>query len=535
MTGIAVSVYEPDGATLIAHVPHRRNVRFLHELNGDGNGGFDIHLDDALLVRKPALLDGGNIVKMRPTNVVAPVFGWQIEELTEARTTAGERADGFTSVKGRGLRTLFASATLDPEYGLAWNSADDRGFTAASADGPWRITADWAAPLGVAWSADPTARGGWPADWPDPTAQWLWSTDPTLSAAAGRNWFRSTFTLATDGNVGIFATADNVLSLSIDGDVVLESPDPSDPFGWKQMLRVDRALAAGTHVVEAHVDNINWTGLNPGGFICTITTLDSQGIPLVVLRRSDTTNWLCHGYGPPEPGWPAALMLSTALAESQARGEVQVVPLTASFTDTHGTDGVAWTQVHSERFPIGGDLLSMLGRLIELGLDADVNPDLVVDAWERRGTDLSATVRLVPGRDVLSNVPTLRYAQLRNSALVRHGSGWVRVEDVASITARGRRSTSLTLGATDSDVQATQQAQAFFTETATPQVTLPFALSSAGRGPQPYRDFYLGDVVKAPGNDGVYGPARAMSFEATEGADADEGRINWNVALYPEV
>jgi hypothetical protein len=534
VTGIAVAVHDSAGVQ-IARVPRRRGVHFLHEVNGDGLGEFDIHLDDQLLTEKPQLLDEGNVVRMRPTNVGAPVFGWHIEEVVPARTPAGERVDGFVTVRGGGLRTLLAGATLDPEYGLAWNSADDRGFTAASADGPWRVPADWGAPAGVLWSADPTARGGWPQDWPDPAAKWLWSTDPTASAPAGRNWFRAEFTLAAAANVGIFAAADNVLSLSLNGDVVLESPDASDPFGWKQMLRVDRALPAGTHLIEAHVDNIEWTALNPGGFICTVTTLDAQGIPLVVLRRSDTVNWLCHGYGPPEPGWPAALILKTAIEESQARDEVQLAGLTFGFTATHDSDGVAWDDVQSDRFPIGGDLLTMLGRLIELGLDVDVSPDMVVNAWKRRGTDRSETVRLLPGRDVLSNVPTKRYARLRNSALVRHNGGWVRVEDAASIAAHGRRSTSLSLGATDSDVQATQQAQAFFEETARPQITLPFGLSSESGGSQPYRDFGLGDVVSAPDADAQIAAARAMSFEATEGSDATEGSVVWNVALYPEV
>lgn len=530
MTAIAVSVYQPDGTTFIANVPRRRGAQFLDELNGDGHGQFDIHLDDQTLAAHPTLLDGGNIVKMRPTGVAAPVFAWQIEDVTPAQIPQGERADRWASVQGRGVRTLLATGVLYPEHGLAADSADDRGFTAASDTGSWLISADWVTPHGVAQNADPTARGGYPVGWPDGTAQWIWSSDPTLTAAAGRNWFRSTFTLAAATNVGIYATGDNAMSLSLNGDVVLETDDPTDPWSWKTMFYKAIALPAGTYTVAARVDNLAAATLNPGGFLCTIATLDANEIPVTLLRRTDTVNWKVHGYAPPEPGWHAASVLKKAIEESQARTEVQIVPLTLGFTDTLDTASVAWTDIISERFPIGGDLLSMLGRLIELGLDVEVTPALVLNAWVRRGADLSASVRLLPTRSISQSVPSARYGTLRNSAIVRHGTGWVAVEDAASVTAHGRRSTALTLGSADSSTQATQQAQAFFDETAHPQISLPVSLTSVS-GPQPYVDFHLGDTLTAPGFSGALGPARVMSLSATENA---EGVIGWDIVLYPE-
>lgn len=530
MTAIAVSVYQADGTTLIANVPRRRGAQFLDELNGDGHGQFEIHLDDQLLTAHPTLLDGGNIVKMRPASSAAPVFAWQIEDVGPALTPQGERADRWATVQGGGVRTLLATGTLYPEHGLTANSADDRGFTAASDTGSWLISADWVTPHGVAQNADPTARGGYPTGWPDGLAQWIWSSDPTLSAAAGRNWFRSTFTLAAAANVGIYATGDNVMSMSLNGDVVLESDDLTDPWSWKTMFYKALELPAGTYTVAARVDNLAAATLNPGGFLCTIATLDANEIPVTLLRHTDTANWKVHSYAPPEPGWHAASVLKKVIEESQARSEVQVVPLTLGFTDTTDSASVAWTDIISERFPIGGDLLTMLGRLIELGLDVEVTPGLVVNAWARRGTDLSASVRLLPGRSVMQQVPSARYGALRNSAIVRHGTGWVAVEDATSIAAHGRRSTSLTLGSADSDAQATQQAHAFFDESAHPQVSLPVSLTSLV-GAQPYADFGLGDTITAPGFTGALGPARVMSLAGNE---TSEGVISWDIVLYPE-
>lgn len=530
MTAIAVSVYAADGTTLIANVPSRRGVRFLDELNGDGTGAFEIHLDDDTLAAHPTLLDGGNIVKMRPTNVAAPVFAWQREQRTATLTSEGEKAERYCTLSGRGVRTLLATGALRPEGGLASTSGGDRSFSYTGAIWPNYISADWITPAGVLWTADTTARAGFPSGWPDNSAYYIWSSSPNSPSAVGRNWFRTTFTVATAGDVGIWCTGDNIFSMSLDGvDAVLES-DPADLYAWKKMFFYSATLAAGTHTLAVRVDNAAGTGSNPAGFLATIATLDADGIPLSVLRRTDTTNWLVHSYAPPEPGWYPASILKQCIGEAQANSEVQIVPLALGYTDTTDTSGAAWTTTVSESFPVGTDLLSLLARCIEMGIDVEVTPNLVVNAWVRKGTDLSATVRLLPGRDVISNVPTDTFGALRNSALVRHGTGWVLVEDSASVTAHGRRSTSINLGGVTSDAQAITQAQAYFLETAHPQVTLPFTIRSTSSGPLPYVDFHLGDTITVPGIDGVLTPARVMSIETIE----QDGYLEYEVHCYPE-
>lgn len=532
MTGLIVSVYEPDGTTLISRVPRRRNVQFLDELNGDGTGSFEVPIGDEILTTHPTLLDGGNIVKVRPSTATSDVFAWVIEQVVPTLTDQEE--DGWgTAVSGRGVRTVLAKACVYPEYGLAVNSADQRSFDFSSATGAWYISGDWTAPLGVRQDADPTARANYPRDWPDGAAQWIWKTSPTVAASAGRQWFRSTITVPSDGPVGFWATADNSFVLYLDGERVLESPDPTDLFQWKEMSSYSAFLTAGTHVVAVSADNAVFAGSNPAGFLCTIATLDGAGIPVTVLRRTDTSNWLVHDYAPPQPGWHAASILKQLVTEAQARSVAALAPVTFGFSDSTDTASVAWTDVQATAVNVGDDLLNVLGLLISLGIDVDLAPNLVLNAWIRKGTDLSATVRLLPGRDVLANTPTARYGALRNSALMRHGSGWVLVEDSTSITAHGRAETSITAGTADNDTQAAQVAQSFFDESAHPQVTLPLTLSSASGGAQPYAQFVKGDTVTTPGLTGTLGPARVMSISASESEDG--AAVTWELDLYPEV
>jgi hypothetical protein len=526
VTAVAVSVYQPNGSTLIAGVPRRRGVKWTDELNGDGTGSFEIHLDDALLTTYPTLLSGGNIVKFSTGGTDR--FAFQIESVTPALTTSEEKAGRFATVAGRGVRTLLATAALHPEYGITANSADDRGFTAASnVSGPWYVSADWITPVGVLWTAEATARATYPDGWVDPTAYWVWSTDPDATSAFGRNWFTSTFTLASAQPVSIYAAADDILQVSLDGDVILES-DKTQLYSWREMTKYTAVLSAGIHTLAARVDNVNaHTATNVAGFLCAVYTLNSFGDPSTLIRHTDTTNWKVHGYAPPEPGWHVASILKQAITEAQARSVMQLAPLTFGFTDTLDTAGAAWTDRVSERFPIGEDLLTLLGQLIELGMDVEVTPALVVNAWARRGTDLTASVTLGAG-NVLSNVPTALYGAVRNSALMRHGTGWVLVEDSASVTGNGRRETGITIGGADSDAQATLQAQAFFAESAKAHVTLPISMTSAA-GPQPYTTFNLGDTIMAPGFTGTSVAARLMSINANE----QDGYIAYDLALYP--
>lgn len=526
-SAVAVSVYESDGSTLITAVPRHTGAQWLDEMNADGSGQFSIHLDDAILVSHPQLLDGGNIVKLGPTGDPAR-FAFQVEDVAPTLTSSGERAERFVTVSGRGVRSLLQLGTVWPEYGLRDTTSDERAFDFSSAEGDWYVSADWDVPLGVLQSADPTARANNPQSWPDPTAQWIWSSDPTASSAAGRNWFRGEFTLGVGGGaVTVFASCDNWMSLRLNGDVIVET-DMDEPFAWRETYKFSVLLPEGTHVIAAAVDNYDAGGLNPGAFLCSVMDVDSAGLPLSVILNTNPTDFLVRGYGDP-PGWHGAQIIDTLLAECQARGPSPLDPITLGFTGTLDSDGQAWDDIQDRTFDVNDDLLDVLNQVAELAMDTSMTPALVLEAWKTRGSDLSATVEIEAGEHITSQVPTLRHGSVRNCGLVRFGNGWVDVEDSASVAAHGRRETGLSVGNAQSSRQAQAVADALFEEMAQPQVTLPLSITSA-TGPQPYTDFNNGDVITAPGVLGVPGPARVMSIAA---ADADN-HITWDLDLYPE-
>jgi hypothetical protein len=518
---VEIKVYEPDGATLIGGgpVPRRDEVQWQDENNGVGSAQMSLHLDDAFLTAHPSLLDAFNIVKVRPVTATDPVYAWQLEELRPVRVSADESAGRKVTLTGRQVRSILETAQL-------LGSGEHRTFDFSSPDLPG-YPGDWDTPVGVAQDSDPTARGGSPAGWPNGAANWLWSTDPTLSAPAERNWFRGEFTLVGDTDVTIWAAADNSMSLRLNGEVIATT-DPTDLFGWRKMIEPYRAtLPAGTHTVAAWVDNAASTALNPGGFLCTVGTTDAQGNLDTVLTETNTTGWYVRPASDP-PGWRAAEILITALTEAQTAGDLSSA-VTWDFDETLDSDGNTWDDLRDVQIPVGEDLLTLSNRWAGTVYDIHMTPDLVLQAWKRRGSDLSATVTLTPGVDVTSAAPTAGYGQIRNVVRFLYDGTWHEVTDAASVTAHGRRLTVLSFGDAGSLDEATQLATEALDDLADPQITQPVGSTSA-TGAQPFDDYNLGDTISAPGLLTGQADARVMGITGVE----QDNRIDWTTDTYPE-
>jgi hypothetical protein len=517
---VEVKVYEPDGTTLIggAAIPRRTGVQWRDENNGIGGGQFDLHLDDAFLTGHPSLLDPFNIVKVRPVTEAAPVFAWQLEKLEPVRVAAEENAARKVTCSGRQVRSIL-------DTGQVLGSGDHRTFDFSSPDLPDYPTG-WDTPEGVAQDSDPTARGGAPAAWPSGSANWLWSTDPTVSAAAERNWFRGEFTLATDTDVTIWASCDNSMELRLNGDVGITT-DPTDLLAWRHTYKHQATLPAGTHTVAAWVDNAASTATNPGGFLCTVGTTDAQGGLDTVLTETNPAGWYVHAATDP-PGWHAAQILIAALTEAQAAGDLTSA-VTWDFDGDLDSDGDAWDDIRDVQIPVGEDLLALSTRWAGTVYDIDMTPDLVLQAWKRRGSDLSASVALTPGVDVTAAAPTAGYGQIRNALRFQYDGVWHEVADTASVTAYGRRLGVLSFGDAGSLAEATNLATEALADLADPQVTLP-AGSTSAKGDQPYDDYNLGDTISGPGFLTGQADARVMAISAVE----QDNRIDWTTDLYPE-
>lgn len=522
---VLVQVYEEDATTLIANVPRRRNVQWLDELNGPGSAQFEIHLDDQLLLDHPGILDQFNVVKYSLNG--DPIKAWIIEDVNPV--PVGESSDQWIRVSGRGASSVLEAAVVYPEYGLREYVTEDRSFNFANKDGVWRNPADWVTPVGVRWNLS-TSRPNRPSTWPDPLAYWLWSTNPDANSPAGRNWFRSSFTLTALTPAIIYATADNQFVLYLDGVVVLSSGTSTGAFNKRYEARV--TLAAGAHTIAARVTNLSSgvaPGDNPAGFICSIFRTNTAGDPTDDnILRSTTATFTVKAYGA-EPGWNGAAILQQLVVEAQDREVAAVKPITFSYTNVVDSAGNAWDDIQARVVKVGTtDLADLATQLIELTFDMDVDPQFVMHAWKRRGTDLRNSIRIMPNRDALSAAGSIRAGKLRNQAIIKFDGGWMELFSATSKELYGRREVGISLGTSASTDQTALAGTATLQEVAHPEQTIPLSYTCLS-GPQPYLDFNLGDTITVPDTYSGMVPGRLMSITGSE----DENVVKWDLDFYP--
>jgi hypothetical protein len=524
---VRVAVYGEDATTFIANVPRRRNVKWLDEVNTAGTGSFDVHLDDQILVDHPDLLDENNVVRCWVGANLVKAF--RIEDLSPVRLSSGEAADRWVTVSGRGPLADMDYAIVYPEYGLRPGVSEDRYFNFASVDGPWRVASEWTTPVGVAWTGMTGVRAGYPKGWPDASAQWLWSTSPLANAPAGVNWFRSTFALAANSNVIVYATADDAVTVYIDGEIVITSAS------WKHLGQWSMTLPAGPHTIAAEAKNNNLTSGGPSaaGFVATIVRADANGDATSdVVWRSTTVNTLVKAYGE-TPGWTGAAVMQQLVVEAQQRGVTNLLPVTFDFTPVVDSDGVPWDDIQARSVKVGTtDLSDLIQQLIEVGMDVDLDANFTLHAWKKRGTDRSTSVILRPNNDLTGAAGTVKIARIRNQALLKYDGGWMEMYSSSSRDAHGRREIGLSIGTAADTSQTQLVGEAALREVADPEKTIPVSYTSL-KGPQPRVDFDLGDTILVPDvYEGMVG-GRLMSIA---GSELGEGSaVQWDLDFYPDV
>lgn len=528
---VRVAIYEPDGVTLIAYLPRRRAVKWQNELNAPGTASFEMHLDDEILDEHPTLLNPFNIVKYHLNGIGVKV--WQIEDLNRVETSPGEAADRWVTVSGRGGMSLLETAIVYPEYGLTQLAGEDRHFDFSSRDGDWRNPTEWIKPIGYTWASDTTGKRGKPVGWPDPSAYWIWSTSPALTAPAGINWFRATINLTVATPVAMYIAVDDQYTLYVDG-LIVRASDPNKS-SWNSIATYKTTLTAGLHTIA--IKAINWyragatSTNNPGAVLFSMFKTSDSGATLpVCLLRSDLTHWMVKGYGA-TPGWHSATILKQLIEEAKGRAVRALLPITYDFTNFVDSSGQPWGDVQDRIVKIGtSDLLSLATELIELAMDLDVSTDLVMRAWKHRGSDKSGIVRILPSRDVLQSAPTVRGAKVRNQAILKSSSGWLEIFATASKETWGRREVGLSVGNAGSANQLALVGAAAMSEISQPDRTIPLGYSSAS-GPQPFIDYDLGDVIAVPGEGGTMNAGRVMAVTGEE----EDSIIKWDLDLYPQV
>lgn len=506
---------------------------FQEVLSDPGSGQFTVSNQDLAIARTgwSTLLAYGNIVVMHDTQT-DKWFAWIIEKKDRTVVASGEVSDQKWTISGRGIAALLQDAGVYPEYGLKRSSADQRHFSFASKTGNWYKSSEWSAPVGSTWQSS-TAHKRRPKGWPDPTAQWIWSTDPDVSSPAGTVYFRKSFTLTAPTRVSFYCTVDNKFDLYVDGELVMSGKS------WYHFQRFDTDLDPGTHWVA--IKGVNdpppsGTGLNPGGAILVAYEIDPVSEKKLSRILHTDTSWLCRPYGSQPPGWDPGDVMGTLIVEARARGVDSMMhfhPLTAANQDSAG---VTWpaSAITTRAFDVGTDYLDALDQIAELSCDwlarwdqaGDIDHKLNLDLFVKLGVDRSIydpthgldPVMLRRGFNLVESSYSGDASGLQSALLIRTNDGWI--EEVNSGTGIRRRESYLSLGSSTNDTHTVNVAVAAFDKAGVPQESWSAkALDASGH--LPFHDFSVGDWVLGPDEDGDLVKQRVIAITLTQDSDGN--------------
>lgn len=254
MTHLTYQVWNPNNQTYLGTLDEVLTGEFVDEFNGAGVGTVTVPLQSA----DAALLTKDAVIRVVYRNAVR--FAWFVE--TRERVLAAGGNDYSLKATGRGLLGWLDDAVVMPQGGLSDFNSTNRPFNYASGPGSWRSSGNYTAALGVQWKNDTTGRKKLPVRWKDPSAQWIWKTDPETAVQRGTvNWFYKDFTLSEATRIKFYASCDNQMEVWLDGSLIMSSSDfDQEAASFTQMARYTVRLGAGTHTIAARVRNDRpWT------------------------------------------------------------------------------------------------------------------------------------------------------------------------------------------------------------------------------------------------------------------------------------
>ncbi len=230
------------------------------------------------------------------------------------------------------------------------------------------------------------------------------------------------------------------------------------------------------------------------GFICVGYKVGEDGKPdrsIAPIVRTNTT-WQVTAT---EPQFRPPVILRTLAQEANQRGVYRFDKFSYSFSEGSPTSG-SWSTSVDLTVKVGADLLKVYDEMIDLGPDIWIDPvSCQLNAAERRGSDLSASVQLRP------NVNLIRYEtaaerKLKTVALIQYKDGWTQGGN--NTDTLGRRETYLEMGRTRSESTARIRARRLLARTGK-QITLASTVEAIPvDGAEPYVDFNVGDIIGIP-------------------------------------
>jgi hypothetical protein len=519
---ITVEVFDgTEPAISIAALSSSFRHGWLDQLNDVGSGTFSIHVTDEDLAANPTLKRYGNIARFSLDGVE------QFAAIIEARACPpappGEDAERIWTFAGRGVLALLEDAVVYPEATVSGSKLRQRffDFTAISYD-----ESDWIA-ANETHRQDDSAGGyaGYPLEWPDPTAFWIWSREASLvDVPVGSSFFRKAFTLAADTTVAVFATADDDFRLWLDGEEVLSNWLLTHQPYWQQTFRVNLDLTAGTHQIAVQAANSAGPVPNPASFIASIMEIDPNEVDKLtgtVFVHTDDT-WVCLDYPENVPGSTIGRVLRILIEEGQARGALEGITL--DFDDLIDSKGASWDEQPDVAIDIGTNYLDVIRTFVEQWVDAEMSPTLELRVYNKGtlGTDLTGSVELVVGED-FEEEDAQGKAALTNAVLARATTGELTTrEDAASLGTNKRKETYLEMALAPTMARAEAMSDEVFVEFAQPTAEISAKVTTG-----PYTAYGTGDTILAPGPDSTAVETTVLAIVV--GEDPENGRTTFAV------
>jgi hypothetical protein len=490
---VDLRVLAPDLTTEVGVLEQARAIGWVDSLLDLGAGQFTIPHDAPEVQTTPALLDEGNVVQVRLDG--SPVFAWEVER---RRRPKGPVWDPVT-VTGPGALNLLTHALVYAPRQQERLGSRQRVFGWMSID--YNDSA-WTAPLpysgGTQASPVRTNHNLQPEGWPDPLAEWVWSSAPDGfgNHPVGNSYFRLEIDVAANpswaGPVKLYITADNAFVAYFDGERVADGQD------WRGFAEVEIELVAGTtHVLAVEARNTRRSGgLLVSGFAVDEDAEDELGA--VLFRTNLTSGWRSLDYPANVPGVTHGFVLETVFAEAQARGALPGISI--DFDEFVDSDGEAWADEVEIVAQVGSDtVLTLAERMREWPVEFRMDPATFTwSAYQQAGTDRGQTPD-APATTV--TIPVDRAGELAletedetyDVLLVQTEFAWGETPSAPT----GRREGFLSLAQSPTLSKALEQAERVRQVWATPREQVTFVTAAEGL-PEPYTDYWVGDVLEGP-------------------------------------
>lgn len=470
-------------------------------------------------------------LKFRYNGLVA--FSMRVGPRRQHTIAQGEEAEQVLTISGPGgLAALKDAATHHhTSTGVLAKEADTRWFNFASIDYPdWQST-PWIAAKALYRQDDAASPYGFdvPEGWPDGTAYWMWGTTVGGGSpphAIGDCYFRTTFAAVTEGDYSIFFAADDGGEVWVDG---VQLHAQVEAFAFRQTIRIDRFLAAGTHTIAIKGTNIERAAspsTNRAGVLIAVYRTTNGGELDTLAVHSDST-WKALAYPASPPGFTPGELLGNLFEEAVARGALDV--WLTSFSDTHDSAGVLWTGEVDIGIRIGETLLDVLRKLAEASIDFRADYNLIrLLVYNLGGLNTGAAVTLIEGVQIEDLDHD--YEPIYVSDLLVHQADGTYTEvasGAAAIPANGthpRVEALLEAGSAPSAAAATRMATGVFADNSSPQTRVNFTVLPAA-GYQPFADWWPGKRITVPDMSSVGHSTLIESLTISDVSEEESGEV----------